>query len=934
MGSSSPAHESSNDVAHAAEPFATEAEKESETELSSTVEYEAVGESSELESSHLGLVASFEHHLSNIKTSRRLSKAFAKATRQKQTRRKESQQHFQTSQNDQLSDFEARLLHDSQRDNRRLSRTPPPSQPLQDAPLQVHQELISHSESVRDSELDPSLNHKLDHELLPDELDVFPPSTGESSPVDVSFTDSMVSTGGYENDFHPEGEGFGGVEDDEFPLHTIVLSKKSPKRQIAYSPVETIDTIRNNHQELSIELPSISEPLNFDSSAPSGTYRFDMDFGNSFASSHDPSNFIPSFDDSVSIRTDPVAIAASEFSGTPRPTSSIVSSSTTTTAKAVHQLPSQPHTHTQGDSQYIHLAQDLHLYKTALQTTRNECDSLKERVATMQSCFDDAVRKEVESLEVELESEYTLKFEAFKLEYQEYLDAMYLSRVQNLSLSGEEEDRNREQRGGDEQLVSAMSLDALQRENDVLQHENDTLDKENHALRDENARNAETVSGLKQKLDHLLKERQQLEKDVSSCQAELEEAAHQQEVQNAQIKQILSLLEQATQERCLLHDQLVQEKAKTSRNEEEFRLFGKKLRGLQDLNSELRNENEELRTELRKLQYEGTTASEKDDYYKAKLDQARFDNESLRAVIASLTNQQPQDAFRSSISSGGGTGESRNNNQSGSSSTPTDASPPYSKPQIISPRYRQSMPDFRSTSNNIFPSSVVTTATTSSRIPMRSAETTPIKQHQRLPHQYQPQQQQHAWTPQSQHLQQQQQQQKSPSINSLRATPTTGDRERFLDKLRRYEEEDNEDDEEDKGSIGDTRSINSNFFRMSVGESGARRSDGRDGGLVSSGGGRRVSSSGVFGTDRAALASSGRDNSSGSSVDYVAIKAELDVQLRTLTDKKAVLISELQRIPAMSGSSRRRKEQLDDELDGVERAIGGVKMKMRNMNLL
>ena len=47
-------------------------------------------------------------------------------------------------------------------------------------------------------------------------------------------------------------------------------------------------------------------------------------------------------------------------------------------------------------------------------------------------------------------------------------------------------------------------------------------------------------------------------------------------------------------------------------------------------------------------------------------------------------------------------------------------------------------------------------------------------------------------------------------------------------------------------------------------------------------------------------------------------------------------MSELQRIPLNGGSAvlRRKKENLDDELDAVEKDISAVRMKMRRLNLL
>ncbi|KAJ1569668.1 hypothetical protein HK405_009805 [Cladochytrium tenue] len=71
-------------------------------------------------------------------------------------------------------------------------------------------------------------------------------------------------------------------------------------------------------------------------------------------------------------------------------------------------------------------------------------------------------------------------------------------------------------------------------------------------------------------------------------------------------------------------------------------------------------------------------------------------------------------------------------------------------------------------------------------------------------------------------------------------------------------------------------------------------------------------------------------------VDYVALGSEMDRALRVLTDKKGRLTSELQRIPLSGGTAatRRKKDELDSELDTVEREINGLRMRMRRLNLL
>ncbi|KAJ3163691.1 hypothetical protein HDU86_000285 [Geranomyces michiganensis] len=80
------------------------------------------------------------------------------------------------------------------------------------------------------------------------------------------------------------------------------------------------------------------------------------------------------------------------------------------------------------------------------------------------------------------------------------------------------------------------------------------------------------------------------------------------------------------------------EKAKTFRNEADFRMFERKIRSLQDQNNRLHAESERLRIDLRRLQYEGQTSSapsDADGFYKNRLEEALLDNESLRALLES-----------------------------------------------------------------------------------------------------------------------------------------------------------------------------------------------------------------------------------------------------------------------------------------------------------
>ncbi|KAI8621237.1 hypothetical protein BC830DRAFT_1095365 [Chytriomyces sp. MP71] len=239
------------------------------------------------------------------------------------------------------------------------------------------------------------------------------------------------------------------------------------------------------------------------------------------------------------------------------------------------------------------------------------------------------------------------------------------------------------------------------------------------------------------------------------------------------------------------------------------------------------------------MQYNGAAAGgESDEYWKAKLEQARFDNESLRAVIHSLTNRTAPDASPAAV-------------YRPSSASPSPSPFPHHRAAAYqSPmRARVSQPDFRSMS-------------------------TPVKA---------------AWSP---------------------ATGQLTTAERFMDKLRRFEEEDEEEEPDAR-------------VRVSQGHGtllGRRVAAGLERGLE-----RRVSVGSVM---------SGGSEENGGPVDYVALREEFDAQLRRLHERKASLTSELQRIPMASATSRRKKDVLDDELDQVEKAIGATRMGMRKAGLL
>ncbi|KAJ3296090.1 hypothetical protein HDU79_007516 [Rhizoclosmatium sp. JEL0117] len=798
-----------------------------EKELESIIEYESV-DAEAVDAEHQRLVAEFEQSLrvASKSSSRRLDKVFAKALNATNQPSKQVET---------LKTFEVEMLQEMNSKSRRLTRTPPPqlSEPLHADSALLYDDLYnSDVHSPSRSSVSPfrrmSPNSYLDKSL----------NQSVTSDYAESTSNRMIEPIVSENDMFPVSSGERSAESSpvSFSMSESVADssfsrsplKSEVKEEISSTAVDSYADDFDAEEDFPLhtvvpKAPRISSPI-----APAAVSPVI-----SIATVRNAN--VPS-----------VSVSTQEFfdifqSKSNHQISSADSIAPTISTRRHSASSANLNTETPNSSENYALFQSI---TSELIQVRQENALLRAQVETMQNSFDNAVRKEIEELEQELEHMYSEKLNNFTMELEDYWSKESEIRVKKAVEDERSRQRNEESRKESQDNSLELKLE---------------------------------IQRLQNQVHNLMEEKGQMQDHIGQCQADLEEARHQHDNQTNQIKQILAILEQSNEERSSMHELLLQEKSKTSRNEEEFKLFSKKLRSLQDLNGELRNENDELRTELRKLQYEGNASSEKDDYYKAKLDQLRYDNESLRAVIASLTNQQLD-----------------------SSST---TSPPRTNP---SPRYRQSVPDFRSNTSNPFPS-------TSSQSTTR--ESTPVKQ---------------AWTPQAQH------QRPPPASFPRNSSITTGDRNKFLDKLKRYEEEDAEEED-----IPDSRSFNSNFFRRSVGStegiarrnpitgdvSGQRGFGSAAGGLAAHGsGGRRVSVGSV---------GSSESYAEEPSVDYFALKTELDGQLRTLTDRKAALSSELQKIPTInSGSSRRRKEQLDDELDKVEKAIGGVRMKMRSMNLL
>lgn len=78
-----------------------------------------------------------------------------------------------------------------------------------------------------------------------------------------------------------------------------------------------------------------------------------------------------------------------------------------------------------------------------------------------------------------------------------------------------------------------------------------------------------------------------------------------------------------------MSEQLAYEHALNVRHEQDFQLFSRKISALQMRTQQLQSENQDLKTRVRKLQYEPNTDNEL-HFYKTQLDNALYDNEALK----------------------------------------------------------------------------------------------------------------------------------------------------------------------------------------------------------------------------------------------------------------------------------------------------------------
>ncbi|KAJ3109653.1 hypothetical protein HDU97_003130 [Phlyctochytrium planicorne] len=400
-------------------------------------------------------------------------------------------------------------------------------------------------------------------------------------------------------------------------------------------------------------------------------------------------------------------------------------------------------------------------------------------------------------------------------------------------------------------------------------------------VRQADARHAVTIEELKFKLHESLSRNLNLENELADVKCRLEDVGKSREEQSRLIEVLKDLKAENTEYRELLE----QEKAKNARAEDEFRMFSRKLRNLQDSNSGLRTENEQLRLDLRKLQYEAG-ANDESKFYKERLEQALYDVESLKALSKSLSEQN--DSLRNMLETRSGISSFSNE---GHSSPSSQRFPSYN--------YGDSSPGRHGL--------------------RRPASAYQLKS---------------AWD--------------SGPRDPYEDTVSESDKSRFQQKMRMLEQDSTNPTDPflSQNEPDNESSVMPNFNRsIGAGSQAIRRSSNpltwaeppsplaRTAGSVSASSTPKLRVRNSSESVAALLSGTVGDKSIS---DYAAVKDDLERQLKNLMDQKGALTGELQRIPTSGTGSgfRKKQEDIDNKLDEVERQIGALKMKMRNMHML
>ncbi|KAJ3298182.1 hypothetical protein HK104_011032 [Borealophlyctis nickersoniae] len=430
-----------------------------------------------------------------------------------------------------------------------------------------------------------------------------------------------------------------------------------------------------------------------------------------------------------------------------------------------------------------------------------------------------------------------------------------------------------------DRAVLEEQMDVYQRKLKEVLARSDEMERE-RADYEERVRNLVGRAGGTE--DALRKQVEDLQDQLHALKAEDEEVRNQLfDLQNKEHaaaeerKMLLQVAEQVKMERDEACALLEEEKAKGFRNEADFRLFSRKIRTLQDTNTELRQEVEQLRVELRKYQYEAASAAPDNDstFYKDRLEQALFDNESLRALIEEMKREN--DSLKSGASS------------------PQTHSQPH--PRTLTTR---------ASASNLSPQHESHVLHNRRSVPSLGGR---------------------PWT--------------SPESSGPQFTlgrqqawgPDNNERAAFQERMRRYEEETGSvsNTSNDRGSdvssgVGPRSQWNSS--NASPGSSGSYSR--RDAGTLR----RGMGMVGAVGSDGSKSAN-GREMLSGE--EYMELRAKLNAELSRLQDEKAKLTSEMSRIPTSGGLGRvrRRREELEARLDDVDGKLGAVRMRMKEMGM-
>ncbi|TPX68517.1 hypothetical protein SpCBS45565_g03053 [Spizellomyces sp. 'palustris'] len=427
--------------------------------------------------------------------------------------------------------------------------------------------------------------------------------------------------------------------------------------------------------------------------------------------------------------------------------------------------------------------------------------------------------------------------------------------------------------------LSALDERAMDEERQLASYERRLLEAD-HRIKYAEETSVLQVKDLKDQLSALNNEHQEVRN-------QLFESHDRDQVLYDKMTAMQESLELLREEKDEVYQLLQDEKAKTFRHEADFRLFSRKIRTLQEQNSQLYQEAEQLRIELRRMQYDAPSPSSPsigDNFYKERLEEALLDNEALRALLEEFKREN--DALKHQL-----------------------------------------------TNTSIAPSSNTLDST-------QTLETSPMdlprsaKIHSRL-----------SSGP------------RSPTLHRMRSFPawerqtptaTSGDRKAFADRMRQYESEFSPtngrgctqlspDSPFAKHTTPDMIGSPSNCISSpDLKSTNGRLEDSRSSRRVST---ASTSESPFIHRELQSTADMKKD-AGGSrnelSVDYLELRQKLSEDLKSLMDHKAKLTSEMSRIPASGGLGRvrRRKEELDTQLDEVDGQIGTVKRRMREMGML